>query len=446
MRTVTNPSLRALVGSLTMRANSAMRSARGIAKLAGALAEGDVDVQDTINAIRDELDLTPRVYNVKAYGAKVDGSTDDSDAWDDAFAAARASGGVVYQPAGTSVITRTIYKPGNVTLRGEGRGASVLRSAGVYPMIRSYERANGSGTGKRSFNGGIEDITLDAQDNKGGGGGYIVDADGWYNQTIRRVGFLNGAGGVHVRGDIGGVYGGYYGTIQDCTFDGLTVGARFSYGGNEWGIFKGRFNDCGTGLLLAGCTGVKVIAPAFESSTTAVQLGQSTDDNDGTPQGCVITDARFEGLTSGFKFVREIGTQIRGSFIGGTVTRPYDETSRAVSGTGHTPSYTIVDDVNVVVSGGASLRTMLHKRVQLAFGTVNAGSYVDKQVLLDGMVATDHVTVSVEGNGGSAINPGLHFDVVDKDAGVCYVRAQNTTGSGIVFGTHYVTVVAWRFN
>lgn len=436
-----SPTLRGFIGQIALVADATAKSARSIMKLVGGTTQNDIDVQTVINAIRDELDFTPRVFNALAYGGYTSAAIQAA-----ANAAAAAGGGIVYAPAGTYVITSTVLIASNVTLRGDGRGATILQSSSLYPMICSKEVTTGTGATKRSFNGGLEDLTITAQDHRGVSGGYLVDGDGWYNKTIRRVGFLDGAGGVHIRGDIGGTYGAYYGTLHDCTFDGLSVGGRFSYGGNEWGLFKGRFNDCGTGLLLAGCTGVKVIAPAFESSTTAVQLGQSTDDNDGTAQGCVITDARFEGLTSGFKFLREIGTQIRGSFIGGTVTTAYDETSRAVSGTGHTPSYTIVDDVNVVVSGGASLRTMLHKRVQLAFGTVNAGSYVDKQVLLDGMVATDHVTVSVEGNGGSAINPGLHFDVVDKDAGVCYVRAQNTTGSGIVFGTHYVTVVAWRFN
>lgn len=423
--------------------------ARGIDRLS---ATGHtVILTDVVNSIIAELELTSKVFNVKAYGAIGDGVTDDTAAIQAAMTAcATAGGGVVHVPAGTYKVTAVLLKPAGVTLRGDVRGGSILRSSALYPMLKSKELTTGTGATKRSFEGGLVDLTFDAQDSLGGGGGYMVDANGWYNQTVRRVDFRDAAGGIHVRGDIGGTYGAYYGTVQDCTFNGCAVGARFSYGGNEWGILKGRFNACTTCVLLAGCTGVKVIGPAFESSTTGVLLGQSTDDNDGTPQGCAIVDARFEGLTSALKFVREIGTQIRGSFMGGTLTHQYDETAREAAGTGSTPSYTILDDVRFQVSGGSSIRTVLRVRVSLAIGNVNAGSYVDKQVLMPGMVETDHITYSVEGKPGSLpanpVPPGLTFDLVDKDTGVVYLRTQNITGAPIDAGTRYVTVVAWRFN
>lgn len=442
--------VRISASSLVGVAASTASPARGITTLSGGTSEASTLVS-TVNATIAAVDQTAKVYNVKTYGAVGDGSTDDTAAIQAAMTAcAAAGGGVVHVPAGTYRIVSVLLKPAGVTLRGDVRGGSILRSSALYPMLKSKELTTGTGATKRSFEGGLVDLTFDAQDALGGGGGYMVDGDGWYNQTVRRVDFKNAAGGIHIRGDVAGTYGAYYGTVQDCTFNSCAVGARFSYGGNEWGILKGRFNACTTCVLLAGCTGVKVIGPAFESSTTGVLLGQSTDDNDGTPQGCAIVDARFEGLTSAVKFVREIGTQIRGSFMGGTLTHQYDETAREATGTGVTPSYTILDDVRFQVSGGSSMRTMIRVRVELAIGNVNAGSYVDKQILMDGMVETDHITFSVEGKPGSVppnpVPTGLTFDIVDKDSGVCYLRTQNITGSPIDAGTRYVTVVAWRFN
>jgi hypothetical protein len=430
--------------------------------LAGRTAGGDgggglffQDPTDSTTADDGALTIAPtvgsgrfkRIYSgpldVRWFGAVGDGVTDDTAAIQAALTTcAAAGGGVVMFPSATYWIASVLLKPAGVTMRGDVRGGSILRSSALYPMLKSKELTTGAGATKRSFEGGLADLTFDAQDALGAGGGYMVDGDGWYNQTIRRCDFKDAAGGVHIRGDIAGTYGGYYGTLQDCTFNSCTVGARFSYGGNEWGVIKGRFNACTSGLLFAGCSGVKVIGPSFESGTTGIQFGQSIDDNDGTPVGCAVTDVRFEGLTSGYRFVRESGMQMRGTFNGGAVATLYDESAREAAGTGSIVSYSIFDDVNVTISGGASMRTVLRTRLEIAFGAVNANSYVDKQVLLTGMVATDNLTLSVEGT----IPPEIDYTIVDKDAGVCYVRAKNSTAGPIAAGTRYVTVVAWRFN
>src|SRR5205809_3798114 len=70
---------------------------------------------------------TPSVFDVKRYGAKGNGATDDTAA----IVAAIAAGGnafdgssaarVVYLPVGTYRITSTIEVPPNVILRGAGR-------------------------------------------------------------------------------------------------------------------------------------------------------------------------------------------------------------------------------------------------------------------------------------------------------------------------------------
>ncbi len=59
-------------------------------------------------------------YNVKDFGAKADGTTDDTAAFQSALYAAEAiGGGVVFAPAGRYVIKGNLYVPSTVQLRGE---------------------------------------------------------------------------------------------------------------------------------------------------------------------------------------------------------------------------------------------------------------------------------------------------------------------------------------
>ena len=75
------------------------------------------------------------VYNVKGYGAKVDGSTDDTQAILNAIDDASISGGKVLIP-GPCVFNSTLIIPVNVELIGLGAGKSklILQTAtdGIY--------------------------------------------------------------------------------------------------------------------------------------------------------------------------------------------------------------------------------------------------------------------------------------------------------------------------
>lgn len=64
------------------------------------------------------------VVNVKDFGAKGDGSTDDTDA----INAALASGGYVYMPKGTYIVTESISIPSNTYLVGAGKGVTVIEA------------------------------------------------------------------------------------------------------------------------------------------------------------------------------------------------------------------------------------------------------------------------------------------------------------------------------
>ena len=74
---------------------------------------------------------TPTVFNVKAYGAKGDGSTNDAAAITAAITAAAVNGGTVYFPAGTYLSSAEQDFPPTVSLAGAGWKASIIRFTGA---------------------------------------------------------------------------------------------------------------------------------------------------------------------------------------------------------------------------------------------------------------------------------------------------------------------------
>src|SRR5262245_48890657 len=73
------------------------------------------------------------VFDVRAYGAKGDGVTDDTAAIQNAINACSAdSGGIVFIPNGRHVISATLSIPSYVSLRGV-RGAFRSARSGIHP-------------------------------------------------------------------------------------------------------------------------------------------------------------------------------------------------------------------------------------------------------------------------------------------------------------------------
>lgn len=78
------------------------------------------------NAVRDAYTQAHNWFDVKdvAYGAKGDGSTDDTAAIQAAITAAEASGGVVYFPVGNYICSSTLNVTGTITIKGAGAGSA----------------------------------------------------------------------------------------------------------------------------------------------------------------------------------------------------------------------------------------------------------------------------------------------------------------------------------
>jgi len=108
---------------------------------------------------KDEL-----AFNVKDYGAKGDGVTDDATAIKAAIAAAFAvGGGIVFFPAGTFMVGSTLTFPmdattrySNITLRGAGPNSTVLRRTGNFILLD----ISGTDTARWIISAAVQDLKL----------------------------------------------------------------------------------------------------------------------------------------------------------------------------------------------------------------------------------------------------------------------------------------------
>src|SRR5437016_2803881 len=71
-------------------------------------------------------------YNVKSYGARGDGVSDDTAAINTALGSASASKGTVFFPPGIYSIGAPILPSADVTIAGAGRGASFLKAGAGF--------------------------------------------------------------------------------------------------------------------------------------------------------------------------------------------------------------------------------------------------------------------------------------------------------------------------
>lgn len=102
------------------------------------------------SALSSALEASSSIYfNITAYGAVVDGSTDDSAAITAAIAAAAVDGGTVFFPAGTTAIESVITVPYNVNLLGAGSESSVIK----VNDAAAYVEFSGDGTSFQSVVG-----------------------------------------------------------------------------------------------------------------------------------------------------------------------------------------------------------------------------------------------------------------------------------------------------
>ena len=149
----------------------------GVAHASGA------QVNDGVSA-RDFFQIAP-VYNVCAYGADPTGTNDSTTAIQAALNPVPAAGGVVYLPAGTYKVSSSLelpYSPASITLRGAGRGVTVINAASGFTSATPIVWVTASGSGFR-LNPVLEDFTI----NTAATGLYGIQLDSTYFANVRRV-------------------------------------------------------------------------------------------------------------------------------------------------------------------------------------------------------------------------------------------------------------------
>jgi hypothetical protein len=97
----------------------------------------------TTNLALADLDTWVPTFNVRGYGAKVDGVTNDTAAFASAVAAAAAVGGGIVQLAvGTMVADPPNPLPANVTIQGMGAGVSIVQAVTVNGTFAATDHSN----------------------------------------------------------------------------------------------------------------------------------------------------------------------------------------------------------------------------------------------------------------------------------------------------------------
>lgn len=150
----------------------------------------DLTTNQTVNGTKVMTGLQDKgsqLFNVKAYGAKVDGTTNDNAALTAAISAAQtAGGGVVFIPAGTMVTTGSFSMPSNVRIQGAGKTATIIKGSAGSTATFLFNGASGNNV----VNAGLEALTIDQQNTASAAG---VSMYYFSNITFRQVKFANSA-------------------------------------------------------------------------------------------------------------------------------------------------------------------------------------------------------------------------------------------------------------
>jgi hypothetical protein len=113
---------------------------------------------------------TPGWINVVSYGADPSGGTDSASAIQDAISELPASGGVIYLPAGTYKVSRTLTcTKVPAYFLGDGAWATVLAFSGTGDCVRVYDPTSYSS--RIRYSGGFCAITIDGSSAGAGSAG-----------------------------------------------------------------------------------------------------------------------------------------------------------------------------------------------------------------------------------------------------------------------------------
>lgn len=246
------------------------------------------------------------VFDVRGYGAKLDGTTNDQAAFDAAFVAASAvGGGVVFVPAGVTRVTKLTIPP-NVTLRGAGKKSTIIKQNVTNAEIILISE----------FHCGVEDLTVHGNmgaDNESGANAYplqhgILVTDPTYvsDVTIRRVS-IEQTGGEGLK--IDHAFSSTFAEVETTwtygaagiSIDAVNMpGVRFV---DCYVHVVGRYNGVGFWIrggnpILENCNGIDGWGSGGTSDVVWMRVGQNSGDPGGEKSGNpILRGCNIESFT-----------------------------------------------------------------------------------------------------------------------------------------------------
>jgi len=293
----------ALGGTTTLTNNGVTNLTAGTG-ISVSASTGNVTVTNTVSGLPTSASTSQSLlygtssagwytehYNVKAFGATGNGSTDDSTAINNAIAALNIAGaGVLYFPAGTY---KMISSPTSITascrILGDGVKASTITQTGGSSNVLTIN------TNLQCI---VQDITLNATSTTGSAL-YISAPAGYFNSSSI-INNVNVAGTVAYGFNLNEAFG----IITNCTISGTTgIQIQNSYNPDE---SAGMISQCtintngGTGIALYA-DGVQVMGNYFYDNNIAIEI--FVNNTTGTLSDYWINNNHIEySITSAIRF------------------------------------------------------------------------------------------------------------------------------------------------
>lgn len=356
---------------------------------------------------------TGRVMNLKAWGCKIDGTTDDTTALKDAIAYQISTQRVLFHPGGVLKITSKVQPGDGWTMFGTGITGSTIRAAGMTTPL--FQGANGA-LG-RNYNWVLRDFAID-NTNRNAAGAIGLDLRNVTDARVDNVWITNVETGLQVYGDAT-VGGAFYNEFSKVLISTVKTGMFVGGIGNENKFFGCRVVDVtgsggtqGTGIVCSDGSHNVFVAPAIE---TFSGIGINVS---GTGADHQFFSPRLENTPTVGTGIQIASTQSRVSifspqYIGLSTNLTNNSNSTRVNG------------LRRYVASG------------LAVGSVSANTSKDVLVTIGAEVGTsDNCTVIVP----STLNSGIVATTIPTSSGV-YVRFSNVTTGSISVGTISVTIL-----
>lgn len=275
-----------LVGKVNRRSSRTLNDARyrAVAQWADGLENAEVAVQER---------LSGHYLNAREFGAVGDGSTDDTEALQDAIDALETRGvRTLVIPPGTYRTTGTLEYDGEITISGAGAQSTIIAFEGAgYAFAPRV-------TGERSFNVRFQEMTVD-----------VAVGDGGIDLTDMSLAKLSGVVVFGSDDDVGGGFGfhvagttnGYavYNRFDHCRA--LTCERGFdiaAIGSNDTHLTDCRATNCLRGVSVVHANHVVVEGSCIEDCEDGVWIEAPSAN---VADALTVAGCRFEGNTTNFR-------------------------------------------------------------------------------------------------------------------------------------------------